>query len=284
MTKKLTAAASTLYILMILTGCSSLKHGGKSQAAPGTWQATAIAIDGDSKDWPSPYPNYDADAKIAYATSNDGENLYITMETGDEMTQLKMLKQGMIVSVDVNGKKEPAFHISYPLQNNNDISEPAELLSRHSTQGHTSKQLQVKLNKLADDANQFSLDGFGACNGGYLSTQAAPCGIKVRMRMDEYKELVWEAVVPLKAIGLSADAGKTISVCYAIKAFKTASTKGQDNSAPMSGNNNMAGGGMHNSMPSHGGKSAGRSMGENPMQHLYDNTKTWKFFGIAAKP
>ena len=71
--------------------CKSSKSTKTATTLPGTWQAQPIAIDGDTKDWPSPYPNYDAKAKVAYATSNDKYNLYITMETGDEQTQMKIL-------------------------------------------------------------------------------------------------------------------------------------------------------------------------------------------------
>src|ERR1700733_16221077 len=97
---------SFVSILSILS-CGSSHHSGKGKAVlPGTWQPEPIVIDGDSKDWPSPYPNYDAKAMVAYATSNDKENLYITMETGDELTQIKILKQGMIVSIDTSGNKD----------------------------------------------------------------------------------------------------------------------------------------------------------------------------------
>ncbi len=74
--------------------CNSSKHSGKNGGVPGTWQATPIVIDADSKDWPSPYPNYDSKALIGYATSNDKKYLYITMETGDENTEMKVLKEG----------------------------------------------------------------------------------------------------------------------------------------------------------------------------------------------
>ena len=63
--------------LVLLSSCGSSKHEKSKASLPGTWQAQPIVIDGDSKDWPSPYPNYDAKAMVAYATSNDKYNLYI---------------------------------------------------------------------------------------------------------------------------------------------------------------------------------------------------------------
>jgi hypothetical protein len=279
----------TLAIATLLISCGGTKHSRSSAVLPGTWQSQPVVIDGDSKDWPSPYPNYDAKGKVAYATSNDKQYLYITVETGDELTQMKMLKQGMTVSIDTTGKKETKFNINYPLPNDNDPSENIDIL-KETKYVHVSKQWQQKVDKLSKDATQFSLDGFGSCNGGFLINQTTPCGIKVRMAMDEYKELVWEAAIPFKAIYgkdniTAADAGKPISVCFAIKGFKHPSSKSEDNSGGGGMNSGMGNAGMgpgsgrHNS--SMGGGGRGRAMTEDPMQHLYENTKTWKIFGVA---
>lgn len=286
-----------IFLVLFLISCGSSRHSKKAQAAlPGTWQSQPIIIDGDSKDWPSPYPNYDAKAKVAYATSNDKENLYITMETGDEMTQIKILKQGLTVSIDTGGGKNPDFNINFPLQND---LEPLEISkkdfgqSKGSMDAYENKQMEKKISKSALDANQLSLDGFIHCNGGYMAKQTTPCGIMVRMSIDEYKELVWEAVIPFKAIYnketiTAADAGKHISVCFSVKAFKKQESKGGgDNGAGNGGgmNNGMGGAGSNSSMHGGGrgggGKGGSKAPAENPMQHLYESTKTWKFFGLA---
>ena len=273
--------------------CGSSKHSGKSKdAMPGTWQSTPIVIDGDSKDWPSPYPNFDAKAEIAYATSNDKENLYITMETGDEMTQMKILKQGMTVSIDTSGGKNADFHINFPLPNDSDpIDLPHGGAHKQDPGSLQGKQLDVKLSKSAKDANQYSLEGFINCSGGFMVSQNIPCGIKVIARVDEYKELVWEAVVPLKTIYNKAvitekDAEKPISVCFAIKGFKNPAAKGADNGNGISNNTggtgaNIGGGGHGGGRGGHGG--GGARPAENPMQQLYESTKTWKHFALVYK-
>ncbi len=286
-----------LPLIILAASCGNSKHLGKSQAAmPGTWQRQPIIIDGDSKDWPSPYPNYDAKAKVAYATSNDRENLYITMETGDEMTQMKILKQGMTVSIDTGGHKNPEFNINYPLLNENDdidLTQKDFGKKKSAIPGYEDKQLDKKLGKTALEANQFTVDGFSGCTGGYMVKQTTPCGISVRLSIDEYKELVWEAVIPFKTIYgkqsiTAAQVGKPISVCFAVKGFKKTDSKtgaGDNNNTGM--NNGMAGAGTNSSMRG-GSPGGGRSKGgarsgvqENPLQHLYENTKTWKFFSLA---
>lgn len=279
---------------MLLLSCSASKRGGRSAAVPGTWQGTPIAIDGDCADWPSPYPNYDAKAKVAYATSNDGENLYVTLQTGDPLTQIKIMKQGLTVSIDTSGHKDATFNINYPLQNEDDLTELFSRTDQSATAGtsHASRQFDQKLKRSAEGCNQFSLDGFGTCNGGYLVSQEVSCGVRVKLAIDEYKQLVWEAVIPLRILypqgaATVVQGAKPISICYAVKGFKAPSAKGNQGAAmPM--NNNMsrgglgAGGGM-NSTPMGTSPGGGGSNREGPMQHLYESTKTWKHFSLTGK-
>lgn len=277
--------------LALLVGCASLKGGRKSAAMPGTWQATPIVVDGDSRDWPSPYPNYDAKAKVGYATSNDQQNLYITMQAGDELTQMKMLKQGVTVTIDTTGRKDNGLLINYPLPTEKDLFDMAAMGGTQRREGSSisARHMQQKINKSVAEANQFSIEGWPSCNGGYLATQQASCGIKVSLRMDEYNQLVWEAVVPFRALYgtdtiTAAWAGRHISVCFEVKSFRNTSTKAASSASPGM-NNTMpggpaAGGGMRNSMA--GGQSSlpGRGPAD-PLAHLYEHSKTWKQFSLA---
>jgi hypothetical protein len=279
-------------ILFFSLSCNLIKHSGKTPALPGTWQAQPIAIDGNSKDWPSPYPNYDAKAMVAYAASNDMQNLYITMQTGDELTQMKILKQGMTIMIDTGGKKDAQLLINYPLPNDNDpvdfSSEDMRSAGSDATHGKKARW-EKRISKSADQANQFSIEGSKDCNGGYTIAQTNACGIKVRLRIDEYKELVWEAVIPFKAIYnkdaiTAADAGKPISVCYAVKGFKKPADKNAGNNNTNTGmNGSMPGAGTNSRMNAGGGGGQVRPA-NHPMQHLYESTKTWKHFGLAVKP
>ncbi len=255
---------------------------------PGSWQATPIVVDGNNNDWPSPYPNYDSKAKIAYATSNDLHYLYITMQTGDELTALKMLKNGMTVSIDTTGKKntEP-FNISFPLATDN-----SELELSITPDGQKEKammlekQLFSRIRKAMETSNQMTLAGFPGCNGGYMSTQVLPCGIKVKLRFNEYKELIWEAAIPMTLLYgkdlTPADAGKPISVCYAIKAAKAPKNRAVENAN--GGFNQTPGGGGRNGAMSGGMPQGGRGKVEDPLEHLYTPTKTWKQFSLVVQP
>jgi len=277
---------------MVLLGCGAGKKAGKTaEKLPGNWQAEPIAVDGDSKDWPSPYPNYDSKGKIAYATSNDGKYVYVTLETGDELTEVKVVKAGVTVSIDTSGGRDPQFRINYPLQNENDEMLDLPQPSKGNNTGHEQRQLTYQIKKMMSMDNQFSLEGFGTCSGGYSTSQNVPCGIKVRAAIDEYSELVWEAAIPVKMLygkeTLTAeDAGRPISICMTVNALKQPKKSSDPNSEPTmgTGSQNMNGGGM--GMGGGRGRGAGghgRTPTENPLEHLFSTTKTWKQFGLATK-
>lgn len=277
---------------VIMASCGSSRHADKGDhSLPGTWQAQPITIDGDSKDWPSPYPSYDAKAMVAYATSNDRKYLYITMETGDELTQTKILKQGLTVTIDTSGKKDGTFHINYPLQNDEGVVDLTDEIDFKT--GHTNSRFEQKIKKVTKESTQYSLEGFTACNGGFAISQTTACGIKVKMSLDEYKELVWEAAVPVKALyGIDSlppsYAGRPISVGFIVKGFhqKSKSDKNNENggggmSPAMGGGQGM--GGMGGGRGGRGGGGGGRMQAEDPKAKLYETTKTWKQFGLAIQ-
>ncbi len=276
--------------LLLASSCGSSKKAGKdSSVLPGNWQSTPIVIDGDNRDWPSPYPNYDSKAKVAYATSNDRKYIYITMQTGDELTQMKMLKGGMVVYIDTGGGKEETFSISYPLENNStDLELPQGMDGQKDGGVQFEKQLAQRIRKGIEAANQFSIDGFPGCKGGYLINQVVPCGIKLKARLDEYKEIVWEAAIPVKSLYnkdtlTAADAGRPISVCFSIKGTKA--PKGQGVQNANGGMNQMAGaGGSRNSAAMGGMPNSGGGKGTNPLEQLYSATKTRKQFSLVVQP
>jgi hypothetical protein len=120
-----------------------------------------------------------------------------------------------------------------------------------------------------------------------MISQTVPCGIKLKARINEYKEFVWEAAIPVKALYnkdtlTAAEAGKPISICFAVKGLKAPKGKGVDNAN--GGMNQAMGSGGRNAAMGGGGGSAPRGRGDNPLEQLYSNTKTWKQCSIVVEP
>ena len=294
-----------LGVVTLLPACNSSKHS-KIKRLPGTWQVSPVAIDGDNKDWPSPYPEYDEKAQIGYAVSNDKENLYITVETGDPATQLKILREGLTVWIDRTGDKEEVTAINYPIPANAGAKKEREHHQQaEAGQGQqglgTGRQQQLrmdmedKVRAALTEAKEYSLQGFKSCNLQYNVFQVDTCGVTVRMGLDADNELVWEAKVPFKSFYFKPrlarpDKGKAITVCFETTAMKR--PPGQPASSGHGGGSGfrpsvgfggmgMGMGGMGGGMYRGGG---GRSRAQGPpdlMEPAYKSTKTYKKTGLA---
>ena len=302
MHKKIYIAAVLFITVFAISSCGGSKHS-KIKRLPGVWQAQPITIDGSDKDWPSPYPEYDDKAQIGYATSNDKENLYITVETGDPATQLKILREGLTVWIDRKGEKGEETAINYPIPTTFGQKEhQRQKMAQDGQQGLGGDRLQKQRMELEDkvtaalaDANEYSLQGFKSCNLQFPIMDMDTCGIVVRIGLDSTNELIWEAKVPFKSFYFKsqvtrADRGKPIGVCFETTAMKRP--------AGQSGVNHGGGGSRFRPSVGFGGMGMGMGMGmggggmrrgggrggsQTPdmMEPAYKSTKTYKKFGIA---
>ena len=284
--------------------CHSSKHTKTKRLPGGVWQEKPITIDGLNNDWPAPYPEYDDKAMLGYAVSNDRDNLYITVETGDEATQMKILREGLTVWIDKEGEQNELVAINYPLPTDSkgDAENRKKPGGGRFQQGPSGEaggdqeqkkrmELEEKVRRLLPEAREYSLQGFKACNLQFPLMENDTCGIKVRMDIDSDNEMVWEAVIPFKAFYYKAqitraDKGKPLSICFETTGMKKPAGQG-------SGSGNGGGGGPRPSfsmggfggmrMGAGGGGRGGNHSGQttpNIMDPAYKSTKTWKTFGI----
>lgn len=282
-----------------LVSCSTSKHS-TTKRLTGVWQSQPVTADGNNKDWPSPYPEYDSKAAIGYAISNDKDNLYITVETGDQATQMKILRNGLTVWIDKTGAKEQITAINYPIPRSfthgkNAAKEDNESQSSTGQWRDPNDAQQQRLNRedrirqLMDDAKEFSLQGFKHCNSQFSIIQKDSCGIEVHIGLDE-TTLIWEAVIPFKTFYPKGqidkrDKGKIMSICI--------ETTGAERPAGGGGGREFRGGGRMQPSIGFGISGLGMSTGgmnrggyygnpqSNNMESLYKSTETWKKFGIA---
>jgi uncharacterized membrane protein YgcG len=299
----------SLIIVLSFAGfiaCKTSKH--SSTHLPGTWQAQPIVVDGYNNDWPSPYPEYDEKALLGYAVSNDSKNLYITIETGDPATQLKILHNGLTIWLDKTGGRNAVTAINFPLQDEykskkSDDAQKTQLEKwqekQHNRPEDRRYALEDRVKKALDYINEFSLQGFKGCNAQFSILETDSCGIKTRIALDSTNELVWEAIIPFKAFYYKpeitrADKGKPMTI-----AIETTGMKRPPNQGGNGGNRGGGGGGIRPSIGFGGGGgmmmgmggggmrrgSGGNSKEQDPsaniMEPLYKDTKTIKRFGIA---
>jgi hypothetical protein len=207
---------------------------------------------------------------------------------------MKILRSGMNVFIDTSGGKGQSFAINYPLPTENRdlqqnrIHEEQEQDNSPESMDRE-KRMQMRVRKNLDEAIQLSLDGFNNCSGGFVVKQANNCGIVVRMAMDEYYELIWEASIPFKTLYGKEhidkkDEGRPISVCFQVKGLK----KPEKPKGDSGGANDNAAAGMHGGggMGTGGGRGGGMHNGGQTgegREAMFETSKTWKQFGLAYK-
>ncbi|PZF71974.1 hypothetical protein [Taibaiella soli] len=280
--------------IAVAAGLTACKSSQKTHAvANGTWQDQPIVVDGANNDWPSPYPFYDEKAKIGYVVTNDKDNLYVTMQTGDRMTIMKILRNGMTLWIDTSGKKAQNISVNYPMEN----ADAPTHVQKDQTQPMDKMDADQMHKRMLESARDLYLTGFKGCNGSFLIKQNNGCGVNVRMGFDEYNTLIWEAVIPFKSFYKDAlaatDAHKPIGICFSIKGLQRPKTDGGSggsmSNGSVAGRQNMGnmgggGGGMHGGGGGmHGGGMHGGGGVGGDREALFESSKTWYETGMAVK-
>jgi len=76
----------------------------------------AHVLDGEVGEWPIEKFEEDKSTSIKYAVDNDAQNLYVAMIIPQFPIQMKMMRQGMELYVDIKGKKKEGKGIEFPVK------------------------------------------------------------------------------------------------------------------------------------------------------------------------
>ncbi len=264
-----------VFLLVFVLGCKSERETPRStKRLPGAWQATPIVVDGKRNDWPIPYPFDNSKAQVTYAITNDKDNLYISLETGDPATELKILRRGLVVWVDRSATKTQRTSVCFPSDNEHGQLRIAP-----------GRDLIKQIDEAMASTNEFFLNGFKGCHGKFSLKDGDTCGISVGVGLDEYDQLIWEAVIPFKTFYPKAqidsrDAGKPIDICFDILGMEKPEGMGNGGGAPRVGfglGGGMGMGGMGMGLNTGGGGRGGGAIND----QLYRTTSFWQEVGIA---
>ena len=89
-------------------------------------------FDGATTEWPDSLFQNNKESLMHYAEDNDAQNLYIAVRIADFRTQMKMMRQGMKLFIDVKGKKKESKGIEFPIK--------PESVSNYSSAGFNNQQ------------------------------------------------------------------------------------------------------------------------------------------------
>jgi hypothetical protein len=276
-------------LLIALCGLSSFAFARKKKKVPpADWRFTPLLVDGNDSDWVLPLRYNDSKSSLSYSVSNDASNLFIIVKTGDEMMAAKILKGGLTVAIDLNASRNEGTSIQYPLP---DLRQ--QPMQAGAGQRPELSELRTEAMR---NAREIVFSGFEGCKGGMLVSKENGCGILVRMGESDYRELVWEARIPLqsffKRMLQPSDTAQVVGLGFLIGALpKPEMPAGQMPPAGMSGGmpGGMSGGmpgpgGMGGGMPPGGGMGMpGGPMGgsSEAMQKMFETTRLWVNFRFA---
>lgn len=279
----------TLFLLYILSGCSHKTY------PTGNFQETAVTADGDLHDWSLPLRYGTTSGGAQYNVTNDNENIYISLQTHDEITALKILRAGVNIYIDPTTKESKTIDLSFPLP------APTSLYSGNQSQSKGAGQPdKSELRKsLLLQANVFKISGFQNIEN-RLYDKTDQSKIKIGLKSGEDNSLSYEAIIPLKYIYGTTEQlnskAHNLSVGIVINAMQAnrehANSSGYNGGGMHGGG--MGGGGMHRGGGISGGGGGHRqnpsgSGGENNNMHSPDRTAlfkadvNWYKFKLAVK-
>jgi hypothetical protein len=73
-------------------------------------------MDGLPTEWPADRFQTDADTHISYAFDNDENDLYVVMKIADMPEQMKLMRMGMRLFIDLKAKKKENMGIEFPVK------------------------------------------------------------------------------------------------------------------------------------------------------------------------
>jgi hypothetical protein len=230
------------------------------------WQTTPVTVDGNPSEWRIPLRFYDSDTKLNYTLSNDDEKIYLCVRIVDELSQAKVVRNGINIWFDTLAKKNKKVGILFPVPDRTADEDQADA-SRSSGSHHgggkkPGSDLDAIKKKFLQQANQMQLTGFKSGIPDFLAASQNDYGINVSINWDVNNIMIYEAVIPFKTFYKPAlvakDSLRNFDFSMTIHGFP-APEKKDDGSSSGGGGGGMGGGGMGGSGGGMGG--AGGGMG-----------------------
>lgn len=160
--------------------------------------------DGVSNEWNEPLNQYNDATKLAFALANDDKNLYIIIESLDPQTTFSVLRGGITLNINTEGKKKDGMKLTFPLMERPPMPKEGEEHHEHtplSPDGAT--QDPVAMNK------SIRVSGFKNIADGELPAMNQD-GIETGMSIHPNRDLIYELSIPLAQLQVGLDLKKPL--------------------------------------------------------------------------
>jgi hypothetical protein len=188
----------------------------------------AHVLDGSVMEWPTNKFQVNDDSTVEYAADNDDKNLYVAMTIPDFEMQMKIMRNGMKLYLDLKGKKKEGKGIEFPVKGEANTSGLGNFSggSANNNSGEGSEQPKKKFDKKAA-RNIMSLGLVALKLFGFADKEqdeqglTMPGSVNIVFKWDESDIMHIEYNIPLSLLGeLSSLNQKDISIGWKINGFE----------------------------------------------------------------
>lgn len=247
-------------------------------------------LDGSTDEWASSGFKTDNATAIQYATDNDSKDLFLVMNIPDVRTQLKMMRMGMSLYIDLKGKKKESRGIEFPVKNENTYMNN-QGFSGTRTSGQNDDQSSNREQRKFDFKtmrqllvlNLIQMKVFGFSNDEPDDQQLLlPGSANIAFSWDSADVMHIEYLIPLSMLGDVASLNqKDISIGWNIHAFEMPQRNDGSTNSSIGNQSSGRGGGIGGARRS-GSFSSGSGGRPNQadMEKMMEDQKFWTKYVI----
>ncbi|GAB2703702.1 hypothetical protein GCM10027037_31960 [Mucilaginibacter koreensis] len=153
-----------------------------------------IVVDGNLHEWGDSLKYYNTDMQMGYNIANDHDNIYFAIRLGDRSEQMRVLSNGLTISINTRGKKKDTYSLTFPLGTEGSVQRPiippAE--DGNNPQAAHEEMMRARLTSLRN----IKVTGFKEVESDMITTSNT-YGFKTAMSYDDRGYLLYEVAIPL---------------------------------------------------------------------------------------
>jgi uncharacterized membrane protein YgcG len=177
------------YFLFIGLLFYSVQLFAQDEVAKATRVSTPVKVDGKASEWNLPLSLYDSDTKLFFGFANDDKNIYLCFQSADEISQEKIMKAGMEVTLSEKGKHRVS--IDFPLEGKSRSAHGGSDLDNNQYRDRINRQDSFLLHDTV-----MEVKGFETRNG--IIPIHDSSGINAAINWDQSNKMTYEIAIPLK--------------------------------------------------------------------------------------
>jgi hypothetical protein len=268
--------------------CGNNSDPGNKKSKFSSFYKTGIKVDGNPAEWPSGMFYCNSDAMVFFATVNDSSHLYFCLQIPDPKEQMDILRDGLELWVDPQGKKKKSYSIRVTCVRKPGMKQPVEagnnrtrpfpgdtLTPPRGTQalGGDRRKAVPQGQYKSMPKQEFKSFPVEIKTTGFLEEFSSPGfsvtkdqGFAASFANDTTGTLVLELRIPLNAFPVNPMLSKSVALGFEIvkkgDEDRPSAPPGRPEGGPPGGRSGPGGGGMSGDGPGGGGMSGGgRGMG-----------------------